>query len=461
MTESEERWLLTGVVAATLLALAGPAARSPDGMEMLALAREWGGGPASNVAAGYWPPLWPLLLSTFPTESAARLLNLLAAAGVAWPLHRLSGRIGGPRAARFALAAWALTPAVVELAVVLDARPLGWLLTTLAVDAVVAGAWGPAVLCAALAPLARPEGLLVAVGVAIAATAARRWSVSAGVLSAALFESAVLLSGRAWEGWPMAWVGTWPTGDLLSLYGVASAPTEYREAALLSGLHPGFHLKGAIDSAWSGPRALLEGVVHAVGVGGAFCAIGGAGIVARKSRLGVLLVLAPLTAVFLTPQSLGQINGTANVMFTAPVLIAAGSALAAEVPVVFVLWLGEAHFGPSRDEPVIFFEGTDVAAAMTLDLRANRPPSGDVYCGFSGRTAVRDAGLRPVPLPSPWVAWTPSVGTTVVVSSVDLRGNDGGRLLEMLEDRHWALARLVDGGGDAHDHWMARIVRER
>ncbi len=461
MTESEERWLLTGGVGAVLLALAGPAARSPDGMEMLALAREWGGGAPSFVAPGYWPPLWPALLVLCPTDGAARLLNLLAAAAVCWPLHRLAGRLGGPRAARFAVVAWALTPAVCDLAVVLDARPLGWLLTTLAVDAVVAGAWGPALAYSAVAPFARPEGFLVLAGVVAAAASVKRWSAVAVAVGLAGVESLFLVSGRRWEAWPMSWVGTWPTGDLLTLYGVASAPTPFREAALATGVHPVFAPATLFAGVREGALALLEGVVHAVGLGGAFCALGGATIVARRSRLGVLLIAAPLVAVFLSPQSLGQINGTANVMFVAPVLIAAGSALAAAVPAVFLLWLGEARYGPSRDAPLIFFEGTDVAAAMTLDLREKAPPIDEVYCGFSGRALVRDAGLRPVPLPSPWEAWTPPIGTTLVVSSVDLRGNDGGQILDILEDRHWALVRLVDGGGGAHDHWMARIVRER
>lgn len=469
--EAEERWLVTAWATALMLVLAGPAGLSPDGLEMLRMAAGLPGGDEV-----FWLPLWPMLMmpvGLFPDPiEASRIVNLLLAGAVAWPLHLMSCRLSGRAAARMAVVIWALLPAVVDHGAVLDARPLGWLFCALAVAlAMDAGAgrrpWWPVWLAAGLAILARPEAMILwpllgvgsllvglgpgrmALGLALAAIPRALWAMALG-------------SGRAWEPFRAAWVDTWGKSDLTALYGAASAGTGYRRfvnAAVDAGVETSsWKVDVLLGDVSAGLVTVARGLVEGFGFLGLLALIFGLVLVGRRGRVAATCVamgFLPLVAIALLPQARDQPTAAANLMF----LVAPGLAVVAVslehvgrrvgkttlplvLAVVFVLL--EAHASPLRVRAPAFVEQGSAATAMVAFLEANPPANGTIVSSSSSRGVVLRAGLRHVPLPSPWEPWTPAQSSGVLV---DIPGQDGGRAMEIMENPDWSVLWAVADDG--------------
>jgi hypothetical protein len=482
--------MLTAVSIALFVLLAGPAVRAPDGLEQLAMVRGWLGGPELAMTS-QWAPLWPLLLVPFAwlgLEQGAWVLNLLLAGAVAWPLHLLVETVSGRRAARVAVAVWVLMPTVLNHAVVIDARPLLWLLVTLVPALAVSGRWKAAFGVAVLAPLARPEGAvalpLLAVGWLLSGG---DWKKAAGGLVLGVLPTAAvraLRGGRgAWEAFYSPWSSTWPTDDFIALTGAASGPTAYREF-LLTGVGAG------IETPPSDPMALLErlprgltlvgeGLVESLGVVLLLAALVGLVRVALggwRPALLAAMVFAPMLALAPMPMLDGQGTLATNLLFLAPVLLAAavhGSFWLAGKrgrlwPLAAALLVGgtlESRFGPLRCPDPVYLEDSQSADAMTAWLQHNAPADGQVACTITGRGVVFRAGLSPIALPSTWEGWDPPAGSGVLLTAVDLLGQDGGRGLELLESADWELMWVVSdadlvawyGGSTGSDTWLAYL----
>ena len=485
MNEIRERRLLALASVMVLLAMAPLPARSPDGLEMLALARDWmGQGPP--VDSNFWSPLWPALVALWlplvEAERAAWLLNLSLAGLVAWPLHLGATRLGSIWAGRAAVFFWALAPVVRDHACILDARPLGWLLTALtvafAIDAAKGDrAWTWAFGAAALAPLARPEGLALLPILTVSALLLRRrhWRrivpLAVGAFLPTLVDSLVRSGDRGTlTGLWTPWAETWAMTDYVALIGIASAPTEYR-AFLLGQIDagvestpgpsiPGFPVDGALY--------VLDALILSVGITGLVAFAVGAVALVRKPRSVAILgmSLSPLAALALTPMLQGQASPAANVGFlVAPlVLVACAGAVAlvrrtdritlltaAPVVVGFAM-LAETSMVERAPPDTLFVEDSVAADVMARYLRQDPPRSGRVACTLASRGVVQRAGLIPVPLGSTWEDWAPDPDDGVLLSSVDLYlGEDGGRGLELLEDPEWTVTRVF---ADGHmDQW--------
>ncbi|MCP4804963.1 MAG: hypothetical protein GY884_06415 [Proteobacteria bacterium] len=465
-----------------LLAMAPLPARSPDGLEMLALAQSWAGqGPA--VDAAFWPPLWPAMVATLlplvEAERAAWLLNLVLAGAVAWPLHLGATRLGSVWAGRAAVFFWCLAPVVREHACILDARPLGWLLTGLAVAFAIDAhrgerAWTWAFGAAALAPLARPEGLALIPLLAVSALVLRHpWRsvvpFAAGALVPTLVDGFLRSGERGTLSslWA-AWGDTWSMTDFLALVGIASAPTGYR-AFVLEQVEAGVEappLPFVLAVPLEGALYIVEALVQCVGWAGIVAAVvGGVAVIATakgrwQAALVLVLALSPLAALALTPMLQGQATQAANLAFVvAPLLmLACGGAVrlvqrtdrftllqAAPVLVAFAMLVETSTKTTAVDG--LFVEDSRAADVMARHLRENPPESGRVACTLTSRGVVRRAGLEPVGVGSTWEDWSPGDGDGVLLSSVDLYlGEDGGRGLELLEDPDWHVVRVFADG---------------
>lgn len=462
------------IAVAALLVLA-PAAPglSPDGLEMIAVARSWVGQGPALAAGDYWPPLWPALmlpiLQVLPAETGGRLLNLVLAGLVVVPLFRLGARLGQPY---LPVLLYVGLPAVREHAVVLDARPLASLLTISVLAASVEGRWKLAFLLSALAGLTRPEGVMLVPMVAVGALlSGQGWRALVGGALAGV--PALLRPGeRGWEAFTGPWLGYWPTNDLLALYGANSAPTGYRAyvmAAQAAGIE-------APDAAWSnllkglpdGLRLLGDGLPSASG--GFLLLLAGAGAVelARRGARPVAALLMGasfLGPLVLLPPVRDQATTATNFLFLVPLLcVLAAAAVGRSAPsltlgLVGLVWV-EAHLGPLRRDAPRFFEGTAPALALRAWLGEHPPPTGRVAATLSGRGVVLGAGLLPEMLPSPWEEWAPDPGVGVVITSVDLRGGDGGRGRMLLEDPRWTVTAVYSEGRSARAHWVAYLTRD-
>ena len=467
----EERWLWTVAVTVLMLWLGGPTGYSPDGLEMIALAKSWlGEGPALE-AGGYWPPLWPaavaLLSRIWPAVEAGRVLNLALAGLVVWPLHHLAAQLSDRRGARLAVLVYALLPSVREHAPVLDARPLGMFLATAAAAAAVHAActgaqknWWWAFFLSMLASLARPEGLLLVPLVGLGALlSGQTWRQTLPVILLSALPS-LLRPGsgvRGWEAFTGPWLGIWPNNDLLALFGSNSVPTGYRHfvlAAEASGIEksPNF-LSNLLLGLPGGLDLLYQGLPAAMGGMGLLVSLWGIAQLVRRGwrvalpTLGGVGLLGPIV---LLPMARDQATPATNLMFLVPLgcaMIAAAMPLRRRAPTLELVLatalcigvVAEAHRGPFRGEKPFFFEGTDAAQIMQAWLEANPPTSQKVACRLSARGVVLAAGLVPTPLGSPWEDWKAGEGEGVLLTTVDLRGADGGRGLSLLEDPAWEL----------------------
>jgi hypothetical protein len=473
ITEEEERLALTTVATVLLVFLAGPVIRSPDGMEMLRLSARWLGQPATVGDPYFWPPLWSVL--NMPAVAAghavggARVLNLLLWGLVVWPLHSLSTDLGGRAVARRAVVLFLALPMVGMFSPILDARALGMLITTGFIAAAVRAALGGVglpwvVFLGAVAPLARPEGVLLTALVGPIVWMIKpgrwRWLVAGGV---SLLPHALLrgtLRGMTGHEQLFApWYGTWSTWDMLSLFGPASVPTEFRRfalAAVEAGVveaRPSFSDLGRVLSAApEGLSGALLALVSGVGVVGLVLALRGFRRVNRSSRPGwtVALVVIPLLVIAVAPMARDQSTLLNNWLFLMPALISliAVGALVRRRKLA-LSWLlmavvvTEAHFSPLQGATPYFLEGSQAADLARAMLERNPPPSGAVATGFSGRDVVLGAGLNSQPLGPIWAGSVPEAVDAVLISSVDARGEDGGRSLQLLESAAWSVAWVV------------------
>ncbi len=480
VSEREERVLVTAWTLILLLSVAGPARESPDGLEMLALAQSWRG-VGAVLDPGYWPPLWPALMVPFTGGDgvgAARLANLIVAGLVAMPLHAMAWRLAGPWSARAVVALWALSPAVLEHAEVLDARPLTWLLVAGAVGLAVRDRWGWAFALASLAPLARAEGLVVPVALAAAALLLGRWR-WAGLGVLALTPKALwgVLGPKplAWSHLAQTWYGTWPIEDLVALHGAASVPTGYR-LWVLDALDRGVdrhavHLTGMFAEAPEAVPFMARGLVESTGLATmVLVMMGGALLAVRGWRAAALLSLglAPLVAITLVPAARGQASTAANLMFLLPLglvlvavaLTAARTRLGAPGPSVLLVAAVcalEAIWGPMRGPAPDFTEDSLAARQLGVWLARHPPPTGQVASTLGSRSIVLRAGLEGVALPTVWEAWSPPAGSGAVVTNADLVSESGGRGLALLEDPEWALeAVTIEPAGQP---WYAYLER--
>lgn len=465
----DERLALTGLSCAVFLVLSPTLGRNPDGLEMIALARSWMGGPALHDP-GFWSPLWPLLLvplTVGPVEQLAWLLNLLLAGAVAWPLYGLAARLGGAWAGRAAVLAWVGLPAVREYASVLDARPLLWLLVTLAAWASVRGRWVLAFIFAGLGALARPEGLALVPLVAVTAFA-RGARVAAGVglvaaLAPRMIWGFVVPPAPSFTALAVPWMGIWSLEDVVALYGSASLPTAYRAFAVEHATADAS--LGLLRELPETLQVLSVGAVQAVGVVGLVLALAGVvrlGTRDRWSAWAVLAVLGPLAAVVVMPASRGQATASANLLAWVPfALIAALAVLPRKLPAwgpvaLAAVFVAETHVSPARGAPPVFYEGSRVTATTRAWLEQSWS-GGALASTLKGRDVVVAAGLEHLVLPSPWERWDPPVGTGAVLAGPDVEGEDGGRGLELLEDPDWALRFVTEDDGT----WMGVLERVR
>jgi len=488
---------------------------SPDGLEMLAVSDCLIGNPCEGVSLGYWPPLWPALM-TLPAalnleEWAGRALNLLLAALVVAPLWRTVDLLqstertprGPPHLTRWAgagaAAVWILLPTVREHAVVLDARPLGWCIGAWCLWATIRAVrqqqgWGLAVGLAAVAPLARPEGIAlpVLVAAARAGTEGRTGLKGAalgllvGLVPHTAFQAAFPSPRGAVEAFFSPWIDTWRLEDLLALYGPASLPTDYRHFALQTlsegTLEGPRDLGGLLFAVLGSVRQAPLALGAAVGSGLLGLSVWGAIRLAQRSRsglVGVVLGGGLVMAIAAAPMSGGQATRAANFVGLIPLLLVAVASVFSALSVraaggekrgqkhkrgerrsrarrrqgvavgVLLALVLEVHLGPLREPAPRFLIGTP-AARLAADVLAedSRLALGPIHAGFEGRGILRRAGLSPSLLPSTWEAFTPASGDHALL--VDAGLIEAGRSLEMLEDPAWRLCWVAEGDGLPH-----------
>ena len=479
ISESTERWALTTLGACLLLLCLGPAVRSPDGMEMLRLSASWLGADVSVGDPGFWPPLWPLL--NVPTVhlgmpfEGARLVNLLCLGLLIWPLHMLATCLGGRKAGRMAVVLYLLLPTISSVGSVMDARPLGALLTTgfaaAAVHAAKRGSgWQWMLVFAALAPLARPEGVLLPLvaGVVLWLIGRPMWHGLIGGLGALLPHVALSSAVRGLSGHEQLfapWYGTWATWDLLSLFGPASVPTEFRRFALAAVDAGAVHSQPGFDDALSVlatfPGGIMGGMpvlAGALGITGLLAIARGLWMVLPRRRRWVCLglTLMPFLAVAGAPMAAGQGSPLANFLFVLPGFIALAAVGMSSVVSSWPSWVGfaaailmvvEVHLTPLRGPDTHFIEGSHAADLATGMLQKSPPKSGIVAVDFSGRDVAFAAGLQTVALGPPWAGPVPERVDAILISSVGASGEDGGRTLRLLESPDWRVEWVV-GDGD-------------
>lgn len=476
LTTGLGRTTCAAVALALVVALAPAPARSPDGLEMIAMVQGWFGTP-SGVLPNYWPPLWPVVVSALgwgsEAERAAYVFNLACAGGTAYFVYGLARRAGGAFVATLITLVWVLLPSTAEQAVVLDARPLGWLLATAAAERSMAARestedsgfrpWVFPSLLAVLAALNRPEGFLVALGVAGAAFGRRNLRIPGIFL--ALFSVgvvAITTAGRSWERWTLDWLGVWPTGDILATFGFASAPTPFRVWLTAQTPIPAPDWLASVASLPAGMGLVAGGVAATIGLTGVVISVVGAGLLCMRWPVAAAALLVPFLLVAASPQAAGQLSIGANTMFFLPLWLAAGAVALARLPsvpagLVCLVWLGEAKLGPNRVQPTQFIEGSELARQTSAWLAARTAPGENIACAFAGRSVVRDAGLVPVALPSVFEPWTPPTGQWLLLSSVDFRGNDAGGVYERVANPAWTVVEVFTntGNGGSSGHWFA------
>ena len=191
-------------------------------------------------------------------------------------------------------------PMLISFGPILDARPLGTLITTSFVAAIVhqatrgSGLW-VMVFLAALAPFARPEGVLFPMLAGCAAWLLGQSRIRSILLAAiALLPNILFRSNfRGMTGHEQLfgpWYGTWATWDMLALFGPAAAPTKFREFALKT-----VEL-GVVDGRPGGAIFVGALVMAPAGVVGAILIIAGAiGLIDRgRTRFVGAAPQAPL-----------------------------------------------------------------------------------------------------------------------------------------------------------------------
>jgi hypothetical protein len=459
VSAAREGLLVAGLAVAATLILARPLELSPDSYELLATIRCWAGaGPCSGPTS--WPPLWPALLTPFALvslERAAWIVNLLLCGAVALPLYSSTRRLAGPWAARTAVLVWVLLPAVHHNVAVIDARPAMWLLSAgcfaLALRAAADdGAWWPAFVLAALAPLVRDEGLAMPVLVSAAALlSGQAWRrvLPAMIASAAPWLIWTAFSGAeraGYEAYGVLWQGIWDEQDLLALLGPPTAATPFREfliRATEAGLEdPGFQPLAMLQFLPRGLALLGRALAGSIGLLGlAGLSLGLLRLWRRgwRVRLMALLAASPMLALAAVPMPWSNGSPATNIVFLLPWLLTLCLAgwyhllprrRKRLLPLLVLPLMLELSIAPWQLSAPTFVEDSSAAVRMTRWLAAHPPPGGEVVCSYAGRSVVRRAGLVPIQLPSAWDIPVPKL--PVLISEDFL--NDGGRGLELLED---------------------------
>jgi hypothetical protein len=476
MPEREER--VVGVVIALVffLLLGGSALRSPDGMEMLRLSASWLGRSTDVGDPSFWPPLWSFL--NMPTvalgydTAGARLLNLMCWGLLAWPLHSLASQLGGQRSGRISLILYLLVPAFLGHSPVLDARALGALISMSFIAAAVAAlrrnsglVW--VLVFAALAPLARPEGVLFPVfAAAVVWMLGNSWWKAVLAGGAAFLPHAMIRSSvRGFSGHEQLfapWYGTWSTWDLLSLFGPASVPTEFRRFALAAvetgvvtgdpAIEDAVGVLAAMPGGLAGATGILLGAIGFVGFGAVLK--GFSTIESRRLRWSVAgLIGIPLLAVAVAPMAKDQAGPLSNYLFVLPALFAMAAVGLNSIHnsrllvVALGIVIAETHLTPLHQDPPYFLEGSEAADLAAQMLVADPPESGIVGADFSSRDVVLRAGLTVRPLGPIWAGPVDADLKAVMINSVGAKGEDGGRTLRLLESREWRVEWVV-GDGD-------------
>ncbi len=473
-----ERWMWTTLTTVAFLVCAGPALRSPDGLEMLRLSAQWLGGDATVADPGFWPKLWPALTLPFVAlghgMDGARLLNLLMWGLVSFPLHMLAGHLGGVSAARRAVLLYLLLPLFWPFCTVIDARALGTLITTGFVAAAVHAArtgrgWRWVWCLAAIAPLARPEGILVPAMAGAAMWFSGRHLGRSVLVGLACFGPHLLLrsTGRglgSHEALFASFFGTWTQSDVLALFGPASVPTSFRSfalAAVESGVvesqPSGFEVLQLILSMPMGLLASIVILVSGIGFVGLVMALRGLITVLPRRRRWWLLVavVMPWIGIAGAPMARGQAAPVMNFLFLFPgviALIAVGLApTRRERPLLALVLSGllmvEVYFSPLRPEAPYFIESSEAADLARAMLAQQPAPGSAIATDLSGRDLVLGAGYKVVQLEPVWLEPVPPHVRAVLISSVGAWGEDGGRALSLLEDPRWQVA-WVTGDGD-------------
>ena len=457
---------------------------------MLRLTASWLGTDVSVGDPAFWPPLWALL--NVPTVymgisfEGARLINLLCWGLLIWPMHLLTTCLGGRIAGRISVALYLLLPTIWSFGAVMDARPLGALIATSVAAAAVHSAkrgrgWRWMLAFAALAPLARPEGVLLPIvaGFVLWFLGRAWWQGVLGGLAALLPHAIVNSAVRGLTGHEQLfapWYGTWSTWDLLSLFGPASVPTEFRRFALAAVDAGVVESQPGIGDAVSVLATVPGGIVGAVpilagalGVVGLVAVLWGVWLVLplRRRWLCLAVTLFPFFAVAGAPMAGGQGSPVANFLFLLPSLVAlAAVGLVSVAPswprwvpvVAAVLMVSEAHLTPLGEPAPYFIEGSEAADLATGMLLSSPPTNGVVATDFSGRDVVLGADLQVVALGPPWAGPVPAEADAVLISSVGGSGEDGGRTLLLLENPAWRVEWVV---GDEDLSTSANLPSER
>ena len=498
--EAAERWWWTLGTIALLLLIGGPAAVSPDGWDVLAQAAGWLEGRGSPEVTARWPPLWTALMvpgvALDAVHAWGRSLNLVLAGAVAWPLYTLTRTAAGPSAARWAVLVWALVPGVRHLAVILDARPLAWCLvayTALWAIEHHRGQRGAAWMWigAALAPLVRPEGLVLPGVLAVAGLVrGHGWRRALLPAALALVPKLVLAPGvRGFieiEAFFGTWLGMWSQPDLVALLGPTTVETPFRAflaEAVGAGLEQPPREFGALVRALPAALAFLGiGVVEAAGGLAALAAAAGLGLCVRAgggARVAAVAWAVVVLAIGLVPMSRGQGTAATNFLWLVPGgLVLAALALARlgapqwGWPLWAALVLAETHLSPARVLPAEFVESGPAAMLAEAHLRQDPPPLGRVASTLTGKAVVLRAGLDHESLPTTWEHWRPEPGLGALVSMADAHGEDGGRTLALVEDPRWRLVWVAsddvvrawtgteEPGDEAEGPWFALFVYE-
>ena len=490
------------MVTGAFLLLSGPALRSPDGIEMLRLAGLWLGHDEIMTAPHFWPKLWPALnlpaVALGHGVEGARLLNLLLWGLVAYPLHLLASLLGGVAAGRRAVLLYLLLPLVWPFAVVLDARPLGTLITTGFVAAAVMvakqnRAWGWMIALAAIAPLARPEGVLLPLLAGFACWISGKTLFRSAFMSGVCLIPNLLASGGSrglsdHEALYASWYGIWAVSDILVLFGPSSVPTRFQEfsiAAMDAQVVSANPSREEIVSLFmSMPMGLVVAssiVLSGIGfVGIAMLMNGLVRVIPRKRRWWIVgACLVPWVAIAVAPMARGQAGPLSNYLFLFPSLLAVlavgmvpSRPMPLAWPVLFALLLGlEVHTSPLRAPPPYFLESSEAADLAHAMLVQDPPPGGMVAADFAGRNVVLGADLNLVDLEPIWFGPVPDGVNAVLLSSVGAQGEDGGWALELLDNPEWRLAWVVGDGDIAASNgaasqalrtdlgWYALVVR--
>ena len=492
VAESTERWGWTTIGTILILLVLNPTIKSPDGLEMLRLTGQWLGHPATVGDPNFWPPLWSILnipaVALGQSVIGAHLLNQLLWGFTIWPLHLLVCCLADRRAANRSVVLYLLLPMLLAFGPILDARPLGTFITTCFVAAAVhQGTRGRGLtamlLFASLAPLARPEGVLIPViGGCCVWLLGRGWKHALGATTIALAPHIALRSSfRGLSGYEQLfgpWYGTWATWDMLALFGPAAAPTEFRRFALqaidtgvVDGRPEFSDFLGAMVMMPAGILGAVLILAGSVGVLGLLLA--GRGLwssLPEKHRwVTVGLVLFTPVAIGAAPMAKDQAGPLSNYLFLMPGLIALIGVGLTQLPTrwskwapatLVVLMLAETHHTPLMSPAPYFLEGSDAAKLATVMLSQSKPNNGLVAADFSGRDVVLEVGLEPRPLGPPWLGPIPPEVHAVLVNSVGASGEDGGRTLTLLESKEWKVAWVVGDDDLALAHPTAEHMTE-